>query len=644
MRVHGRLHLVLVAMTTLSLGIAALGSGASATSPPSTSVRWDARDVRVSDAETLFEGDQKNLYEPSIAIDPTDPRRVIAFAIDLSTQNKHDMYSTNRAFRSTDGGRSWRDLGPMRYGRDRNEVWSGGDPVAVFSRDGTAYFASLAEPPGRAGGGIYVHRSSNAGRSWARPTLAVDERCDPELAERVNTDKEWLSVDGQGNLYLTYTAIVTSCDPTRIPESTIDALARMSDMGIFLTKSTDRGRTWTEPEMIWDGYALGSIPKVGPDGTLYVSLWSTVPSPGLTCPGAIGLVLAKVGGTPFYSIVTGSSKDGGTSWSWHEEPVCGFEAGELTKPGRFVGGRFLPSLSVDGSTNTAFVAFPSFVASEARFTIQLISSSDGGASWSAPREVTPGPGDSQIPVVFASDGIVRMTYVETTGTKDQNETTADGTSQTLYVESGDDGSSWSQPVSLGTKVGQPKEYTELGDYNALDVVGDRIAAIWTDARHERYGQIWARVGSLITTRARSRSTATSPPLPISRGPLRSSVPLASPPVVAAPFAALGHRALATAMPAPSEVPRRCRLVAITPLSRANRGANTFSSLTLPCSVQEAMSLSRRSARNQGYELAFADFEGFEAEMFFTRSTNHLLVKIISASGGDASRVLLKKFR
>lgn len=485
---------VLVTLLVTLLAGAHLPS-ASAGAKSGVGAHWNARDARVSNAKTLFEGDQKALYEPTIAIDPTKPRRMIAFAIDLSVQNvKPDMWSVTRAYRSTNGGRTWVDRGPVRYTRKGNDITQSGDPVALFDRAGKAYYASLASPPGR-GGGIYVHRSRNGGATWRLPVLAVPEVEDTEKDVCTGTDKEWLSADAQtGRLYLTYTLFTFTCSRSGAPT---DTYTRLSDIGVYLTTSGDGGKTWGKPRQIWDGYALGAMPKVGPDGTLYVTFWATVALPLTACPTAIGVLAAKGGGRPFASIIAGSSRDGGKTWSYHQQPICDFIAGEIVKPGRFVGGSFLPSLAVDPTTGVAYAAYPSFVPWQGRFTIELISSRDAGASWSGPVEVTPGPNDARMPAVFADRGVVRLVYVETTGTKDQDNQSSDGTAKTLYVESADGGATWSAPIPLSTKTGRPKEFTELGDYISLDVAAGRIAAAWTDARNgSEAGEIWARTGSV----------------------------------------------------------------------------------------------------------------------------------------------------
>lgn len=477
--------------------VAALAGGSvlarSSPRPKRDSVRWAPSDVRVSDPDAQFKGEQKSLYEPSIAIDPTNPRNILALAIDLSVQNRNpEMWSVTRAFRSSNGGRTWVDKGPVAYTDDPQDAakTQSGDPVVAFDSDGTAYYASLAEPPGR-GSGIYVHRSNDGGATWNRPVLAVAETEDEENDVCTGTDKEWLSTDPRtGALYLTYTLFTFQCSSIGDPFGA-DTFTRLQSIDVFLTSSSDQGRTWAEPRPIWHGYALGAMPRVGPDGALYVAFWATVLSPPSPCPTALGTATAKGGGRPFAAIALGTSTDGGKTWSYHHEPVCGPEVALVSKPGRFVGGFFLPALSVDPVTGTAYAVYPSYLAHEHRVTVMLSTSRDRGKTWAEPMELTPGDADALIPTVFARNGVVYVTYVSTT---------ADETGNTFFIQSSDGGATWSEPFKLSTKSSDLSSDPEVGDYNTIDVVGGRIATIWTDARKGSHGEIWARVGRLRPTR------------------------------------------------------------------------------------------------------------------------------------------------
>jgi hypothetical protein len=613
-----RLRKVVIVLCVVGVVAAALASPAAGGSPKKL-VHWDSQDVPVSDRSTLFKGDQKGLYEPTIAIDPRDPNNMIAFAIDLSAQNvdPSKYYAATRSYRSTDGGFTWVDKGPVRYSRKGKDVTDGGDPVAVFADDGTAYYNSLATSPNTPEykWHIWVHRSKNSGVTWEHPNIAVLAKDEPEKDECPTPDKQWLSVDpNTGDLIITYTVFMHECS---MPAEFVD----LTDIGIFMTRSDDDGRTWDKPRKIWDGYALSAIPEVAPDGTLFVTLWGAVELPPTACPNAIyATAIARGGGRPFTAIVAGASKDGGKTWSWHVEPVCDWMAGDVTKPGRFNGGSTNPSLTVDRQSGTAYVAYPSFEPT-GRFTIKMLSSSDGGTSWSAPIEVTPAPTDARMPAVVVDNGILHLVYVETTGVVDHDNSSDQGTTQTFYTASCDGGSTWSEPFPLSTKLGQPTLYTQMGDYIDVDVRDNRIAAIWTDARDGTdEGSIWARSGSIDPSAAAECRAAGRSTQPGVDAATTGSIGVT-------PFFSLPHRALPAAS-WPGDTGRSCeRGIPNVDLRGALNAGSGAAGLYLPCDVAHALSHAKAVAQRLGYTVIFSEYEGHEAEAFIARDDDLLLVRL-----------------
>ncbi|MDQ3879170.1 MAG: glycoside hydrolase [Actinomycetota bacterium] len=155
---------------------------------------------------------------------------------------------------STDGGKSFKDVGPVVPNGDIVNLW--GDPalaVDTTGKDaGTFYLASLAD---RSSGsstvstiGVGVSHDSGKTFKWydAAPTsLAADFQ-----------DKEWITVDNSGGptdgyVYLTWTDFGGTTD-------------------LHFARSTDGGRTWSKPVVLSKAGGTASRPVVGPDGELYV--------------------------------------------------------------------------------------------------------------------------------------------------------------------------------------------------------------------------------------------------------------------------------------------------------------------------------------------------------------------------------------
>lgn len=476
------------------------GNGSRGPNSATAGIVWNPSDVRVSNPATQFPGEELSLFEPTLAVDPTDPDNILIVASDLSLQNVKgwdDVYAAvNRLYRSTDGGLSWVDMGYMRYGPSPSEI-DGGDPVVLFALDGTAYFAALVEPPRPDGEGrqhryIYLWRSTDGGATWTRLPAAFTPIVDEEADECTSSDKEWLSLgDEPGELLLTYTSATFQCSLEESPPIAnlgLQDVTAITHIGVFLKRSPDGGETWGPAQEVWSGYGSGAIPKLGPDGTLYITFFATVTVSDGLCPSLLGLASTRMSpGRPLAATVVAVSHDDGATWDYHVEGMCEFIASELIKPGSLGGGTFLPSIAVDAGSGTVVVAFSSFQPAQGEFTIEVIRSGDGGESWTSPVDASPGPGDDYLPAVHAEGGVVRLLYVAAT---------PDGLADTWLRESRDGGQSWSDPVRLSSVSGDLTQEGFIGDYNAVDFVGGRVAAVWTDARIGYPTEIWARTGTI----------------------------------------------------------------------------------------------------------------------------------------------------
>jgi hypothetical protein len=148
--------------------------------------------------------------------------------------------------RSTDGGATFTDGGTL----PTSTAGDAGDPsMARDNVTGTIYFATLGYSNSNV---IQVFRSSDNGATWSAPVNAA-----PGFGSGVTLDKEWITVDnapgaGQGTVYAVFT----------------DFPNIFSDNGIYLTRSTDGGNTWSTPLSL--GGSQGGYVTVGPDHSVYV--------------------------------------------------------------------------------------------------------------------------------------------------------------------------------------------------------------------------------------------------------------------------------------------------------------------------------------------------------------------------------------
>lgn len=179
-------------------------------------------------------GDAAN--EPSIAIDPTDPDRMVIgwrqFDTILSNFRQAGWaYSHN-------GGEEWTFVGVLEPGIFRS------DPVLEADSTGRFYYLSLSVPANN----VFrcdVFRSDDGGVTWPVKTSAF------------GGDKPWMVIDrtggiGEGNVYVKWQSFFNCCG-----------------LNTF-TRSTDAGLSFEFPREVPLGPTFGTL-DVGPDGEVYAA-------------------------------------------------------------------------------------------------------------------------------------------------------------------------------------------------------------------------------------------------------------------------------------------------------------------------------------------------------------------------------------
>jgi len=174
-------------------------------------------------------GDAGN--EPSIAIDPTNPNRIVIGWRQFDNINSN-FRQAGYAY-STDGGFNWTFPGPINPGIFRS------DPVLDFDVDGNFYYNSLT--------GDFscdVFKIEDGGVEWDNGTYAY------------GGDKQWMRIDktdgiGAGNNYSFWNVSYSDCYP-----------------GSF-TRSTDQSTTYESCVTVAGNPRWGTL-AVGPAGELYL--------------------------------------------------------------------------------------------------------------------------------------------------------------------------------------------------------------------------------------------------------------------------------------------------------------------------------------------------------------------------------------
>jgi hypothetical protein len=187
--------------------------------------------------------------EPSIAINPRDPKIIVAAS------------APGNVYRTADGGATW----------EKSTLTSSfgvcGHPVVVADRKGTFYYFYSSDPTGEGRKNeksldqIVCHSSGDGGKTWDEGT-AIGYNAPKDQ------DNPRVTIDEKGNLYVTWTQFdqYASTDPNCLSS-------------IMLSRSSN-GKRWSKPVQISqtpgncagdDQTAMGAVPAVTYDGKAFVA-------------------------------------------------------------------------------------------------------------------------------------------------------------------------------------------------------------------------------------------------------------------------------------------------------------------------------------------------------------------------------------
>ncbi len=252
--------------------------------------------------------------EMSIAINPEDTHNVFGGANDYRLG-----WGSSGFYVTTDRGHNWYDgithfptPGSYPAAAPKDHIDGGGDPIAIFDRDGTAYYGQIRFERENDTGGIFVNRSTNGGFTWTRPCVPNaggvcggngDPRQPGDGVVTFNPDPDGIlngSVPFDDKPYgtagprpngvapqcFTPTHTPTPCPDGHVgPDRIYITWTRFDDVGsrIFESHSDDRARSWSPAQVINGSAAFcvggaagcsdnqGSQPLVQPtNGAVYV--------------------------------------------------------------------------------------------------------------------------------------------------------------------------------------------------------------------------------------------------------------------------------------------------------------------------------------------------------------------------------------
>jgi hypothetical protein len=375
-------------------------------------------------------GNSNNPEEPSIMLNPADPKYMVAGA------------NIRSAYYSSDTGRTWTSLQLS----SPNGVW--GDPAIIVDTAGAFYFFHLSNPPGPAFvDRIICQKSTDAGQSWSEGTFFG-------LNGSKAQDKQWAAVDRKTNtIYATWTEFdkYESENPS-------------DSSHILFVKSTDGGITWTAPLRLDekggdcrddDSTVEGAVPAIGPNGEVYVA-WASGP----------GLVFDK-------------SLDGGATWMAHDKFITSIPGGwSYDIPGIYRANG-LPVTHCDTSNGphrgTIYINWSDQRNGLADTDVWLVKSTDGGTTWSEPIRVNnDSAGKQQFftwMTIDQANGYLYFVFYDRRAYP--------GNETDVYMARSVDGGTTFQNFKISQSPFVPTATVFFGDYNNLAVHNGIVRPIWT---------------------------------------------------------------------------------------------------------------------------------------------------------------------
>ena len=375
--------------------------------------------------------------EPSIALNPSNPQQLVAGANDQFA-NGTDWLAV---YTSANSGLTWTNGLIPKTGLVGLQDAS--DPAVSFSENGTLYYSGVAfnvnfRTNMPFDGTIFVSKSTDDGTSFPQTTV-VDTS-----SGKIFNDKPYIGVDETtglfaGRVYVSWTRFTNSF--------------QASD--IMVAYSGDGGRSFS-PRMKISSSLLnqGSVPVIGPDGTLYV-VWNDLSNK---------------------QILEAKSTDGGVAFS---SPVVVSSIVPLPQSPYSLANSFFrvnsfPTAAADDTNGNVYVAWADYQNGYAK--ILSSRSIDGGSTWSKPIRVNDDSttNDHFFPWMAVSHGLVSIVFYDRR--LDPRNIMID----VFYAESADGGVSFSPNLRVTDQPSDPGTLNFIGDYIGIASNATLAHPVWTD--------------------------------------------------------------------------------------------------------------------------------------------------------------------
>ena len=343
---------------------------------------------------------------------------------------------------SMDGGVTWIEGSLPGLTVETGGPWKrASDPWVAFGPDNRVYYVSLAINDVGPPSAVLVSVSTDGGLTFGPPVTVQFSAVDFHDKEAIEVDT-FPASPHFGNVYVGW-----------------DINRAAGGQHLVVSRSTDGGASYQGPVTLRTSSAnIGAIPRVGPDGTVYV-VWG-----------------GRFPGSPDFWVFFAKSGNGGATFS---SPRAVQRLASIGVP-TIRDGEILPSFTVDRSSGDLYLVWP-----DARWSgvdqIALSYSRDGGDTWSAPVRVSDGPLDAPTftgAVAVNGAGEVGVSY-----------TSLENDPQRLFLVdqflsiSRDRGMSFEprrrmSPVTTDVRWAAWSRQYFLGDYTAIAAGASRFYMLW----------------------------------------------------------------------------------------------------------------------------------------------------------------------
>lgn len=398
--------------------------------------------------------------EPWVAVDPTRPGHLVGVW-------QQDRWSNGGAHGigtavSFDGGATWSthtpQLGRCAGGTAGGDYQRATDPWVTFAADGTVFLGVLAFDATTSRNAMLASRSTDGGMSWGDPAVLIADD-DPD----VFNDKNSITADptDPGRVYAVWDRLTgqTHPDPTMTGPA-------------WFARTTDGA--WEPARAIYDPGAdaqtIGNVIAVLPGGAL-IDVFDLVTQASSMAPvNMLGVI---------------RSEDHGLTWSKAAviAPMRGVGVQDPDSHVAIRSGGDLPQIAVDRATGAVYIVWQDAPEGGAFDAVMLVTSLDGGITWTAPVAVNGARGAAAFTpsVAVADDGAVGVTYFDLRNVRPGD----DPVRVTPWLStSRDRGVTWtdealSAPFDLHPALLQGAYF--LGDYQGLAAVGNGFVPFFTAA-------------------------------------------------------------------------------------------------------------------------------------------------------------------